>query len=157
MGDWFEDAKDWTMEMWEKYWVWILLVGGFLAWRIYAAYAPAQTAPVVVGISGLDPHDLTAAYNRIQATILASGVSDTFTYSGQDPDTWGDYALRAGYTVPSADQMEPGNPRAHSPVTFQQWWTKFSPYLQGQPMSSANQSLVSAAFSSRTLAGMGRT
>lgn len=157
MNDWFEDAKDWSLEMWAKYWVWILLVGGFVAWRLYSAYSTqAQPTVIGVGVGKLELHDLTAAYNRIQNHILASGVSDTFVYSGQDPDTWADYALRAGYRVPSADELEPGNPRSHSPINFQQWWTRFSPYIQGQPMSSANQSLVSAAFSSRTLAGLGR-
>lgn len=87
---------------------------------------PAAAKPAAVAPSS----DIKA---KIEAAILAGGNSNTFIYGQQSPDTWGWFAMQAlpGWTAPGPEQLYPGVPDAHKPVTFADWFTRVAPSLPG--------------------------
>lgn len=86
-----------------------------------------QQPPVLVA----DPNYSTPTQQAIEAAINASGVSSTYIYGQQSPDTWNWYAMQAapGWSAPAPEALFPGVPNVHDkPVSFNDWYRALRSY-----------------------------
>ena len=120
----------------------LILGGGAVLYYLYSK----QTAPAAAatGAAAATPpaQPLTAAPQtpsvspaqqaKITAAINSSGVSTTFIFGQQTPDTWNWYAMQAfpGWTAPAPETLYPGVPNVHSMTyTFADWFGRIQQYL----------------------------
>lgn len=119
----------------------LLLLGGgaVLLWYLNNQQQPAATPPAAATPKPAAPAQpaavapSSAVRAKIEAAMIAAGNSNTFIYGQQSPDTWGWFAMQAlpGWTDPAPEQLYPGVPDAHKPVTFADWFTRVTPFLPG--------------------------
>jgi hypothetical protein len=85
-----------------------------------------------------------ATMQKIQAYIMASGVSDTYLHGQQTPDVWNWYAMQVltGWVAPAPEDMFPNTSDAHKAVDFATWWAAVQPFLpkglSGMPWPRSN-------------------
>lgn len=131
----------------------MVLGGGVLLYYLFGQQKPAASpAPAATPAAAIPPAAQTpgpsvtapaAVSNAAQraaivAYINGSGVSSTFVYGQQTPDTWNWYAMRTfeGWNAPDPETLYPGEPNVHSKTyTFDDWFKRITPYLPGMGMS----------------------
>lgn len=132
----------------------MVLGGGVLLYYVFgkqSAAAPTTTPTSGTTAAGATPPAPSPA-GTVAATpqspsqrativnyINGSGVSSTFVYGQQTPDTWNWYAMQAnpGWTAPDPQLLYPGEPNVHTKTyTFDDWFKRVQPYLPGSAASS---------------------
>ena len=115
----------------------LILGGGVLLYYLYsqqkahgrdtpaaaaAGASPAATQPPATPAVSSSPQRAA-----IVAAVNASGVSSTYIYGQQGPDTWNWYAMQAfpGWTAPTPETLYPGEPNVHTKTyTFDDWFSR---------------------------------
>ena len=106
-----------------------------------AATPPAQSPGPSLPGPAVNPSASQRA--AIVAYINGSGVSSTFVYGQQTPDTWNWYAMQTfpNWTAPDPALLYPGEPNVHTKTyTFDDWFKRIAPYLPTTGMSGVQES-----------------
>jgi hypothetical protein len=126
----------------------LILGGGAVLYYFYSKQTAAPAATPAPAAAGATPpltptqpltatpvqpaSGSTAQRAQIVNYINGSGVSSTFIYGQQTPDTWNWYAMQAfpGWTAPTPETLYPGVPNVHSMTyTFDDWFGRVQQYL----------------------------
>lgn len=126
----------------------MVLGGGVLLYYLYSKQSSSAPAPATTPAAGATPqtpgpslsttpgNPPASTSSSQRATIVnyinGSGVSSTFVYGQQTPDTWNWYAMQAnpGWTAPDPQLLYPGEPNVHTKTyTFDDWFGRIQKYL----------------------------